>query len=76
MDKKEAKALIDKLINASFLTGQHSSNPDSLIFKSEEKKALRLADEIAHLLIIKKCCVLCPQSRQGKCGIDEDLDNN
>lgn len=74
MDKEDAKSLVNKLINAVYAAGQHSLNPDSLIVKSEEKKALKLSEEIRRHLTSKKCCPLCPQSRKGKCGIDEVLE--
>ncbi|GAH11152.1 unnamed protein product, partial [marine sediment metagenome] len=46
MDEKDAKILVDKLIRAAYVAGQNSVNTDSLIFKSEEKQALKLSDEI------------------------------
>jgi len=50
MDKKDAKALVKKLTLSAYVVGQHSNNTESLMFKSEEKKALKLGDEIVHHL--------------------------
>jgi len=50
MNEEDAKSLVNKLINAVFVVGQNHRNQSSLLYKSEEKKALKLSDEIRRQL--------------------------
>lgn len=53
MEREEAKKLVVELMDVAFKAGQYSANSESLIYKSETKKAILLADKIISLIAKK-----------------------
>lgn len=54
MTKNEIKELVEKLISAAYTAGKNSGYQDSLILKTESKRALELKDQIISHMIQRK----------------------